>query len=95
MCLRPAIKYIYIKAIKSKRTMQCNHFQRPHTLEGEEVDLSNDQKINFRLRYEYTQLITVSQRLRGSHSNDLSTRADKYTMTIQTVCTGQYPIFKF
>lgn len=46
------------------------------------MGLSDKQKIHFRLRYEYTQLITVSQQIRGSHSYDLSPSADKYKMTI-------------
>lgn len=62
--------------------MQRDHFYWSHAAEGEEVDLSNNQKIHFRLRYEYTQLITVSQQIRGSHSYDLLPSADKYKMTI-------------
>lgn len=52
------------------------------------MDLSNDRKINFRLRYEYTQLITLSQLIRGSHSYDLPASADKYTMTIDMHVTN-------
>lgn len=39
---------------------------------------SNDPKINFHLSYEYTQLTTLSQQLRGSNGDDLPTSADKY-----------------